>query len=159
MSSAIPPVIRSDEPGSFPWGVFHERHPRLIRQVIDALPYGPAERQRLEQLLVESTTGVLTPLDESALDYAQWQEWGRDLFGMPWGEAPFLWAESYFYRRLLDATGYFSPGAWQGIDPFAPLKNAELAGPAVDDELAALGHLASLSTVASARRMISSAAV
>ncbi|MFC0866036.1 damage-control phosphatase ARMT1 family protein [Sphaerimonospora cavernae] len=157
MSSAIPPVILSDEPGSFAWGVFHERHPRLVRQVIDALPYGPAERQRLEQLLVESTTGVLTPLDESAHDHEQWQEWGRDLFGLPWGEAPFLWAESYFYRRLLEATGYFAPGAWQGIDPFAPFKNAELAGAAVDDELAALGDMVSLPAEERGERLLLSA--
>ncbi|MEK2488250.1 damage-control phosphatase ARMT1 family protein [Kitasatospora purpeofusca] len=129
------PVIRSDVPGSFAWGVFHERHPKLVQQVLDALPYGPAERAAVERLLVESTTDVLEPLGEDAPDAAQWLEWGADLWGRPWGEAPFLWAESYFYRRLLDAIGYFRPGAWQGIDPFAPFKNAELAGAAVDDEL------------------------
>ncbi|MFE5580488.1 damage-control phosphatase ARMT1 family protein [Kitasatospora sp. NPDC056531] len=132
------PVIRSDVPGSFARGVFHERHPELIRQVLDALPYGPAERASLERLLAESTAGVLEPLPAGAHDRVQWSAWGEGLWGRPWGEAPFLWAESYFYRRLLDATGYFGPGAWQGVDPFAPFKEAELAGAAVDDELAAL---------------------
>lgn len=158
MSIPPPPVILIGEPGSFPWSVFHRRHPRLIRQVIDALPYGPAERQRLDRLLVESTTGVLRPLHESAHDHEQWQMWGgRDLFGLPWGQAPFLWAESYFYRRLLDATGYFSPGAWRGIDPFAPMKTAELAGPAVDGELDALGHLSALSEEERAQTLLRSA--
>ncbi|WP_235032493.1 damage-control phosphatase ARMT1 family protein [Actinacidiphila yanglinensis] len=138
------PTILSDVPGSFAWGVFHERHPKLVRQVLDALPYGPAERAAVEELLVESTGGVLQPLGTSAHDHRQWREWGADLFGKPWDEAPFLWAESYFYRRLLEATGYFRPGAWHGIDPFAPFKNAELAGPAVVDELAALDDLPSL---------------
>lgn len=138
------PTILSNVPGSFAWGVFHERHPKLVRQVLDALPYGPGERAAVEELLVESTDGVLQPLGPSAHDHRQWREWGAGLFGKPWDEAPFLWAESYFYRRLLEATGYFRPGAWHGIDPFAPFKNAELAGPAVADELAALDDLPSL---------------
>ncbi|MFG3224291.1 damage-control phosphatase ARMT1 family protein [Kitasatospora sp. NPDC048194] len=151
------PVIRSNVPGSFAWGVFHDRHPKLIQQVLDALPYGPSERAAIEELLAESTEGVLQPLSTSAHDHQQWLEWGEGLFGRPWGEAPFLWAESYFYRRLLEATGYFRPGAWQGIDPFAPFKDAELAGPAVDAELAALGDLRSDFTDKRAAALLSSA--
>jgi hypothetical protein len=152
-----PPAILSNVPGSFAWGVFHERHPKLVQQVLHALPYGPDERAAVERLLVESTTGVLEPLGEGAHDHEQWLEWGRGLFGLPWGEAPFLWAESYFYRRLLEATGYFSPGAWQGIDPFAPFKSAELAGQAVDEELAALRGLPSVPAEKRAQVLLSSA--
>ncbi len=54
---------------------------------------------------------------------------------------PFLWAENYFYRKLLAATGWFGPGPWQGVDPFGPQKDAELAGPAVQAELEALSGL------------------
>ncbi|WP_218893209.1 damage-control phosphatase ARMT1 family protein [Streptomyces sp. 1331.2] len=167
------PLIRSDVPGSFPWGVFHERHPALVRQVLDALPYGPAERAAVERLLVESTTGVLEPLrprladstdaadavvdGPDAADAARWARWGEALWGRPWGEAPFLWAESYFYRRLLDATGYFRPGAWQGVDPFAPFKAAELAGSAVDEELAALDGIDGLPQARRAEVLLSSA--
>ncbi|MFG2698541.1 damage-control phosphatase ARMT1 family protein [Kitasatospora sp. NPDC048407] len=155
MSNA--PVIRADVPGSFAWGVFHKRHPELVRQVLDALPYGPAERAAVERLLVESTTGVLEPLRADAPDAARWLAWGEGLWGRPWGEAPFLWAESYFYRRLLDATGYFGPGAWQGVDPFAPFKKAELAGAAVDGELAALSALDGLPETRRAEALLSSA--
>ncbi|MER8182805.1 damage-control phosphatase ARMT1 family protein [Kitasatospora sp. NPDC094015] len=135
------PVIRSDRPGSFPWTVFHERHPELIRRVLAALPYGPGERAALERLLAESTAGVLEPLGADAHDHAEWLAWGEGLWGRPWGQAPFLWAENWFHRRLLEATGYFRAGAWQGVDPFGPFKAAELASPAVDEELAALGEL------------------
>ncbi|MGW7447807.1 damage-control phosphatase ARMT1 family protein [Kitasatospora sp. NPDC054795] len=151
------PAILSDTPGSFAWGVFHERHPKLVQQVLDALPYGPTERAAIEDLLAESTSGVLEPLGENAHDHRQWLEWGEGLFGQPWGEAPFLWAESYFYRRLLEATGYFRPGTWQGIDPFAPFKDAELAGPAVDAELAALSELPALSAEKRGEVLLSSA--
>lgn len=155
MSNA--PVIRIDVPGSFARSVFHERHPELVRRLLAALPYGPGERAAVERLLLESTTGVLEPLGGDAPDAALWAQWGAGLWGRPWEEAPFLWAESYFYRRLLDATGYFRPGAWQGVDPFAPFKGAELAGPAVDGELAALGGLDGLPEDRRAEALLSSA--
>ncbi|GAA1959027.1 damage-control phosphatase ARMT1 family protein [Kitasatospora viridis] len=131
-------MIRCDLPGSFARSVFHERHPELVRRVLAALPYGPGERAAVERLLAESTGGLLEPLPAHAHDAARWLEWGEGRWGRPWGELPFLWAESYFYRRLLEATGYFGAGAWQGVDPFGPFKAAELAGAAVDEELAAL---------------------
>ncbi|MCG6496674.1 protein-glutamate O-methyltransferase family protein [Kitasatospora sp. A2-31] len=151
------PVIRIDVPGSFAWGVFHERHPKLVQRVLDALPYGPAERAAVERLLADSTTGILEPPAESDHDHARWTEWGEGLWGRPWSEAPFLWAESYFYRRLLGAVGYFRPGPWQGVDPFAPFKSAELAGAAVDEELAALEQLDGLPTTRRADALLSSA--
>ena len=141
---ATAPVILSNEPGSFPWGVFHDRHPKLIQQLLDAVPYTPEQQARLRRLLGDSLEGVLEPLDDQAHDHGQWLDWGQGLWGRPWSDAPFLWAESYFYRRILDATGYFEPGAWHGVDPFAPLKSAELSGSAVDDELAGLAELSTL---------------
>ncbi|MET9618151.1 damage-control phosphatase ARMT1 family protein [Kitasatospora indigofera] len=151
------PPVRSDDPGSFPWSVFHERHPKLVQQVLDALPYGPAERAAAEDLLAESTTGLLRPLTDDGDDHELWLAWGRDIWGTPWGEAPFLWAESYFYRRLLAATGYFGSGAWRGVDPFAPFKDAELAGPAVDEELAALDGLQGLTAERRTEALLASA--
>ena len=143
--STAAPTITAAVPGSFEWGVFHERHPKLIRQVLDTTPYTSAEGAMLQQLLAESTTGVLEPLPETAHDRADWLAWGEGLYGRPWGDVPFLWSESYFYRRLLEAVGYFGTGPWRGVDPFAPAKNAELAGPEVDEELSAFAVLADAS--------------
>jgi hypothetical protein len=138
------PVILSNTPGSFARGVLAHRHPALIQQVRDAFPYPPTARRALDELLLEITEGVIEPLAPDAHDRAQWDVWGGDYFGLRWFDAPFLWAESYFYRRLLGAVGFFSPGPWQGIDPFAPFKQAELRGITVDEELAALDLLAPL---------------
>ena len=141
MDTTGAPTITAAVPGSFEWDVFHGRHPKLIRQVLDTSPYTSAEQALLQQLLVESTTGVIEPLPETAHDRADWLAWGEHFYGRPWGEVPFLWSESYFYRRLLDAVGYFGSGAWCGVDPFAPVKNAELMGQTVDEELCALADL------------------
>lgn len=127
-------------PGSFPWTVLHDRHPALIARVLDGLPYAPDRRQALSEL-AEEITGPIRPLPPSAHDAARWAEWGRDHIGQSWYDVPFLWAESFFYRKLLGAAGYFGPGPWQGIDPFEPVKSAELTGDALAEELAALAAL------------------
>ncbi|WEH43883.1 damage-control phosphatase ARMT1 family protein [Streptomyces sp. AM 2-1-1] len=138
------PVVRSNVPGSFPWGVLADRHPALIRQVRDAFPYGRRQHEALDILLREITDDVVGPLTPADSDHDQesWAAWGREYFGGSWYDAPFLWAENYFYRRLLGAVGYFGTGPWRGVDPFAPFKRAELRGEAVGEELRALDALA-----------------
>ncbi|MET8010262.1 damage-control phosphatase ARMT1 family protein [Streptomyces sp. NPDC005271] len=135
------PVILSDEPGSFSRSVLAERHPALIEKVRDAFPYGPGQHRALDALRDNTAEGVITPLPPSAYDHDCWQEWGRGYFGRSWYEVPFLWAESYFYRQLLEAVGYFTDGPWRGIDPFRPFKHAELRTPEADAELAALDDI------------------
>ncbi|GGK64199.1 hypothetical protein Sme01_25870 [Sphaerisporangium melleum] len=139
-----PPVIMGNVPGSYALGVFRDRHPILVRQVRDALPYPPDRLRALDRLLDEVVRDVMEPLPASAHDHDAWAEWGRGRFGGRWVDVPFLWGESYFYRKVLEATGYFGDGPWRGVDPFGPVKQAELHGTAVDDELAGLDRAATL---------------
>ncbi|KAK1183186.1 damage-control phosphatase ARMT1 family protein [Streptomyces sp. NBS 14/10] len=136
------PVILSNEPGSFARSVLAERHPALIERVRAAFPYGPGQHRALDALLTECAEGVITPLGPAASDHGQWTEWGGGYFGRSWFDVPFLWAESYFYRKLLEAVGYFATGPWQGIDPFRPFKQAELHTEEAEAELTALDRLA-----------------
>lgn len=145
------PVITSADPASFPHSVLAERHPALIRQVREAFPYPPEVGRALDALAAETAEdaagrpeGRIAPLPAGARDEALWARWGRPYLGRSWFDAPFLFAESYFYRRLLEAVGWFGPGPWRGIDPFGPLKRAELAGEAVTAELAALDEVGRL---------------
>jgi Damage-control phosphatase ARMT1-like domain len=135
--------ILSDRPGSFPWTVLHDRHPALLRQVLDGLPYPPKQRGAVEDLARE-ITGVIEPLSDAGPDAEVWAGWAAEYLGRSWYEVPFLWAENYFYRKLLAAVGYLEPGPGQGIDPFGPPKDAELRGSLVDQELAALDGLPAL---------------
>jgi hypothetical protein len=146
-STALPDadVVTGHAPGSFPRSVMCERHPALIRKVADAFPYPPEIRERLSALSREAAEGVIAPLGADAHDLGAWREWGLDdHVGTPWTRAPFLWAESYFYRRLLGALGFHDPGPWRGVDPFAPFKRAELVGSEAAAETAALDALAGL---------------
>ncbi|OON80169.1 DUF89 family protein [Streptomyces tsukubensis] len=139
----MPPVVTGRAAGSFPRGVLLKRHPALIERVGRATPYPPDRRAALGELLRDtSETGRIAPLDPDARDAGRWREWGAPRYeGRLWTDVPFLWAESFFYRELLNAVGYFGPGPWRGIDPFAPSKRAELAGASTDSEMAALERL------------------
>jgi hypothetical protein len=149
------PVILGNEPGSFPHGVLAERHPAIVRQVRDAFPYGPGQHRALDALLASCTEGRIEELAADAHDAGRWASWGLGQYaGRSWFDVPWLWSESYFYRRLLDAVGYFGPGPWQGIDPFRPFKLAELDAPETDEELAALNDLAALSADEQAQALL-----
>jgi hypothetical protein len=158
MSHELPPPILISPQGSFAWDVFHRRHPVLIENLLAALPYGPDHIRRMRALLDESLDGVITHLPGDAADAHRWHgEWDRGHYGKPWAQTPFLWAESYFFRRILDATGYYGehPGAagaghdLTGMDPYEPMKDAELADPELE---AAFAWYDALSGVEPARR-------
>ncbi|MEY9876912.1 hypothetical protein ABH931_006425 [Streptacidiphilus sp. MAP12-33] len=148
-----PPVIVSSE-SPFATDVFVTRHPALVERLLTAWSFGPEQEHRLRELAEESAHGVIRPLPTGAHGAELWDGWGREYFGRPWTEAPFLWAESFFYRRLLDAAGYFDAGAWRQVDVFAPFKEAELAGESVSATLSALDGLADLDEDARGRALL-----
>jgi Damage-control phosphatase ARMT1-like domain len=118
--------------GTFAGSVLRERQPAIVEQVRTAHPYGPEQLRRLESLLAESLTGqIQLPSDDADgarwPDAADWATWLEPYRGGSRFEAPFLVAENWFYRRLLDAVAFVEPGPWQGVDPFAALKTRELA--------------------------------
>ncbi|MEU0302427.1 damage-control phosphatase ARMT1 family protein [Streptomyces sp. NPDC006175] len=131
-----------------------ERHPALIEQVREAFPYGPRQHRALDTLLHEIVHGVVEPLAPGSPDRELWLGWGQEHFGRPWFDAPFLWGESYFYRRLLGAVGYFDEGPWKGVDPFASFKRAELLGSTVEEELRSLDDLAGASAAERAAALL-----
>ncbi len=139
---AAAPAISAAEP--YPQQIFQHRHPRVVQQVLDSVPYGAGPKSALNALLAESKTGAMAQ-PHGLWDVQQWWEWDQGYFGQPWAQAPFLWAESWFYRRLLAAVGYCRSGPWQGIDPFGALKVAELGGLGLTRQLEALEQLAGLS--------------
>jgi hypothetical protein len=142
MPRQAPVIISSDSP--FASDVFVKRHPALIDRLMEAWPYGPEQRRALAELAEENVAGVIQPLPDGAVDAEQWKSWGAEFYGQRWTEVPFLWAESFFYRRLLEAVGYYESGPWQGVDVFAPFKQSELAGEAVSAEIGALNEVADL---------------
>jgi uncharacterized protein with ATP-grasp and redox domains len=119
----------TSEPGSFAYLTIAEREPRLIDEIVRGNDY-PAEIIRsLQELRQELTSGAVRPLREQAPDRDYWDRSAAEHVGKPWLAVPWYWAETFFYRRILEAVEYFQPGKCWRRDPFASQKNKEL-GPA-----------------------------
>lgn len=142
--NGLPPELLNNDPAGFAWGVWHDRTPKLIAQIRDTHPYDAAQREALTALQKEIESGCIQPLPEGAHDADQWMRWAGGHLGKRWADAPFLWSESYFFRRLLEATRYFEAGPWRYVDPFATLKEAELRAPVVEQSLSKLQDIQAL---------------
>lgn len=143
------PAITSALPSSFGYGVLTRRHPEIIDTVRRRTPYPPAAQRRLDDL-VRHISGPVPRVPSGALDEDLWTAWASPYIGQDWLSVPFLWAESYFYKLLLEATGYFEEGPWGGVDPFAPQKDAELVSSDLARDLAGLDDLLGARTDVSA---------
>lgn len=115
----IPPPLRGAEISSFAHYTITVRMPNIARRVVEENEFPPSIVARLETLIAEIPEGLIQPLaDSAAPDAADWQQYIAPCLGQNWLQVPWFFAETYFYRRILEATGYFEPGPWQGVDPF-----------------------------------------
>ncbi|MGD0878704.1 MAG: damage-control phosphatase ARMT1 family protein [Anaerolineales bacterium] len=125
---SLPPCLMTSDPGSFARNTILERKPQIIRQVLADNDYPPSVFTALEAFRAEIASRPIQPLLESAPDVPDWNRAQAHYAGKTWLEIPWYFAESYFYRRLLEAIGYFQPGEGQGRDPFGQPKALQLAG-------------------------------
>jgi len=137
----LPPPLMTSEPGSFARFTIVERKPQIIRQVIEDNDYLPHIVQSLEAFSQEIASRPMHPLREQAPDVAFWNCELAAYHGRTWLEVPWYFAETYFYRRLLEAARYFQPGPWEGHDPFGKRKRQQEEA-AVDRLAESWGQLA-----------------
>lgn len=115
----LPPPLMTSEPGSFARATIVERKPKIIAQVIADNAYPPEIVHALDDFTSELASGVIQPLNEAAPDVGLWNDTlAAAHAGKTWLEVPWYFAETYFYRRLLEAVRYLQPGPWQGRNPF-----------------------------------------
>jgi len=116
----------TSEPGSFARRTIVKRKPQIIQQVIADTPYPPDIVRALEAFAEEIATSPMQPLRESSPDVDLWNSELAKYQGRPWLDAPWYFAEAYFYRRLMEAVEYFQPGPWKYHDPFGIKKRAQI---------------------------------
>ena len=99
-----------------------------ILQDMEAAPYfSPDLVRAFKKFRMEILKGVIQPLREDSPDVDFWKEISKPYIGLSWLDVPWYWAETFFYRRILEIIRYFHLGAWHEHDPFGVQKNAELA--------------------------------
>jgi uncharacterized protein with ATP-grasp and redox domains len=121
-NSSVPALLMTSEEGSFAQGTILNRKPQIIRQVLAGHDYPDDIVMALEAYSDEILTSTMKPLTE---DIGLADEWNRVLsaLGNPrWLDAPWYFAEVFFYRRLLEIVRYYQPGPWHLVDPFHPQK-------------------------------------
>ncbi len=123
----LPPPLMVSEPGSFAEQTIRVRKPQIIAETLATNAYPAEIEAALEALRREIAEGrVAAPSDEGSdapAWLAAWEPWR----GCTWRELPWFLAETYFYRRMLEAVRYCRPGDWYRVDPYARQKASVLA--------------------------------
>ena len=123
----VPPPLWMSEEGSFAHLTLTQRLPAIVRRVLEENNFPLTITQKLERLIQELPYGIVRSLqDDQGQDLAAWATYLEPFEGRRWIDIPWYFAEVYLYRRILEATQYFLPGEWQGVDPFEPQKRSSL---------------------------------
>ncbi|MDL1898317.1 protein-glutamate O-methyltransferase family protein [Anaerolineae bacterium CFX7] len=134
----LPPLLATGDAGSFAQATLKVRDPRILQDLENAPYFAPTMQRGLAKLRAEILHGAIQTLREDAPDADFWRQVSKPYIGRSWLDAPWYWAETYFYRRILEITRYFQVGAWHERDPFAPLKDAELQPDAAPARVASI---------------------
>lgn len=127
-SLSVPPPLMVSEPGSFAEHTIRVRKPQIIADIISYNDLPQEIESGLRRLANEIASDAVGPLREQAADSGFWLEQWRPFQGLSWLELPWFFAETYFYRRVLEVTHYFDEHhPWYNVDPFAPQKRLALA--------------------------------
>ncbi len=122
---SIPSPLMVTEKKSFAHYTITKRLPATIKQIIENNNFSPPVVQNLENLSQEIFDGFIRPLkDDGGNDFTAWLSYIEPFQEKTWFEIPFYFAETYFYRRIIEAINYFK--AEQAVDPFQYQKNQSL---------------------------------
>lgn len=124
--TSLPPFLMTSEEGSFAQKTIKERKPQIINTILSQFDFTPEIRATLNQFIQELDHKSICALEENTSDRAFWDQDIEPWLGKTWFELPWYFAETFFYRRLLEITTYFQPGPFMGIDPFGVSKEQEL---------------------------------
>ena len=125
-SSSLPPFIMTSEKGTFARKTIEELKANIVDRVLVDFDYTPQIREALLTLKASLTQGTIRLLQENVSDKPLWDEDIQPWLGKSWLEIPWLLAETYFYRLLLEAVHYFQPGPWMDKDPYRRMKTTEI---------------------------------
>jgi len=126
VNPCLPPPLMTSEHGSFARTTIIDRKPQIIRQVIEDNNFPDDVILALKVLNEEILCHPMQPLREKSEDTTFWNEELQRCEGSSWLDAPWYFAEAFFYRRLMEATQYFQPGMLKGIDPFLKQKQRSM---------------------------------
>jgi uncharacterized protein with ATP-grasp and redox domains len=127
MLPELPPEYLCNEAGSFAANTLRVRLPEIAQRMLAENNFPTFVHDRMEQLLVEMREGRVRPLnDPGAPDAVDWEGYLKPHLGKRWCDLSFFVCENIFYRRILEACGYFQYGLENGLDPYLAQKTLGL---------------------------------
>ena len=115
MTKIYPSPIYSNIPGTWAHSTVTQRLPDIAGRVIEENRFSDQINLNLSQLQEDINLGsIRSLLDQGAPDQAAWEGYLTPYRGQSWLDVPWLFAEHYFYRRIMEAVDYFQLGQ----DPF-----------------------------------------
>jgi uncharacterized protein with ATP-grasp and redox domains len=124
----LPEPLRGSDVGTFTERTLWERIPAIARRIVAENGFAPEIAARLLALAEEIPLGKIRPFllpnspKTTPPDFDDWQAYAARYIGETWLTVPWFFAETYFFRRVLEATDYFA----NDIDPYAYQKRRGL---------------------------------
>ena len=119
-----PSPIMVSELGSFAYKTVSQRLPMIAKRVIEENDFPPEIVKKLKILIEELPEGKVRALESeiAAPDLLDWNSYLEPYLDKSWLDLPWFFAETYFYRRIIEAINYFH----LGIDPYIVSKKLAL---------------------------------
>ncbi len=119
----LPEPIRGREPGTWAESTVTVRIPEIARRTLIENAFPSGVRAAIEQLIAEIPNQPIRLLHpDGGPDVAEWNAHIRPFLDQNWLDPPWFFVETYFYRRIIEAVGYFR----NGHDPFSHQKRQGL---------------------------------
>jgi uncharacterized protein with ATP-grasp and redox domains len=115
----LPAPMTGLNPPSWAYDTITRRWPEIARRILTENELHPSLALKLEQLAADlPQTPIRLINDPGAPDLEAWDRAVQPYQGQNWLAPPWFFCEHYFYRRIIEAIGYFQTGVGQGLDPF-----------------------------------------
>lgn len=119
----VPPPLRGADRGSFAKDTIKRRLPEIAQRVLRENELPNTAVTAIESLIAEMPYALIRPLtDTHAPDFNLWQSAIDRYRSQNWLEIPWFFAETYFFRRIIEAVDYFHTG----LDPYRAQKEEAL---------------------------------
>jgi uncharacterized protein with ATP-grasp and redox domains len=115
----LPEPLMMSEANPFAYFTLTKRMPAIVQRVISENDFCSEIVHKLEILIQELPDKTVSLITDAGIDVADWDGYLDPFIGKRWIDMPWFFAETYFYRRILEATHYFLPGKSFGVDPYA----------------------------------------
>lgn len=122
----LPPPITSEQPGTWAHSTMSTRVRDIGRRTLAENRFSEEVSERIEALITEIPGGPIRQLSGAAPDADAWMNYTQPYIGRNWLTPPWFFTETYFYRRLIEASGFYTPGPGFGRDPFSYQKEQGL---------------------------------